>query len=67
MFSTFGGRIGNDFVFCGGSTEWIFHNFQDKCYVLGDYGPVKNLTLTTARRSLNGGLVLPNNTIFSAG
>ena len=67
VFYAFGGRINNHFVFGGGSTDGPSHNHGDKCYVLGDYGPVKNLTLTIGRRNLNGGLVLPNNTLFVTG
>lgn len=66
LLRAFGGRVNDDYVFCGGTKHSYFKNL-DKCYIMGESGPIENLTLTVGRESWSGGLVLPNNTIFIAG
>ena len=69
MLGTFGGRINDKFLFCGGLH--ITENFggirSDKCYIVGKDNPVANVTLSMARYASGAGVVLPNNTLFVAG
>ena len=74
----FGGRINDDFVFCGGTWgayETSTTNLKH-CYIMGQYYSngsneeldfIQNLTLTWPRFTYNGGVILPNNTIFVTG
>lgn len=66
LYGTVGGKINDKFVFCGGS-KGFGNNYQDKCYFLGDSEPVQNLTMMYGSHTVNGGVILPNNTIFIAG
>ena len=77
LYGATGGKIGNDFVHCGGSIGFG-SVYKDRCYILGDNtGPiiefnysdvyVRYLTMYDKRHTLNGGVILPNNTIFITG
>ena len=63
---TFGGRINDDFIFCGG---WGPYYYLERCYQIGKDGnfidafklatPLSDSEITT--------MSLPNNTIFATG
>ena len=65
----YGGRINNDFVYCGGHYDGN-SDATDKCYKLGQIEPIFNITMSTPRWDVligNNGIVLPNNTLFLIG
>ena len=69
----YGGRINDDFVYCGGLywfNDAYYADVTDKCHKLGQIEPIFNITMSTSRwRSYGGnnGIVLPNNTLFLIG
>ena len=81
LYGSMGGRINDDFVLCGGGWNaypdyWGYdYSFMSQCLILGKEGPpgtnpfipVDNLYMKEPRFTYNGGVILPNNTIFMAG
>ena len=68
-----GGRINDDFVYCGGSFDYMYSNPTKVCRILGKgflndtlHLPL-NLSFPLGRSTSNGGVLLPNNTLFIAG
>lgn len=83
IYGSSGGRIKDDIVLCGGgfrrypNSYWgNYYNYDYvyQCLILGKEGsPImnpwlaSNLTLTVPRYTFNGGVILPNNTLFISG
>ena len=65
-----GGRIGNDFIYCGGSFEEMYTGITTDCRILGKGYPEDpfhtplDLIIPDGRSTANGGVILPNNTLF---
>ena len=57
-----GGKIGNEFLFCGGYTQ--DGNRSNECYILGNEEPFINMNHT---RRYASGVVLPNGTFLMIG
>lgn len=58
---TSGGKINNDYVYCGGVNN-------DKCYMLGQNTPIEDITMSRPTiNNFNGAVILPNNTLFIIG
>ena len=68
-----GGRIKEDFVYCGGSFDSMYNDPTSVCRILGKGYPEDplhsplNITMVEGRCNTNGGVVLPNNTLFIGG
>ena len=68
-----GGRINNEFIYCGGSFEKMYSGVTTDCRILGKGYPGDpfhtplDLTVPDGRSTANGGVILPNNTLFIAG
>ena len=72
IYGAIGGRINDDFVFCGG-LRGIHRNNKtllNHCYVLGQESPIENIKWQLSSpfaHNHNSGVVLPNNTLFLTG
>ena len=73
IIGAIGGRIDDEFVYCGGSIEDIYSGVTKECRILGKGYPGDpfhmplDLTIPMGRATSNGGVILPNNTLFIAG
>ena len=68
-----GGRISDEFIYCGGSLDYMYSGPTKSCRILGKgflddvlHSPL-NLSIPLGRSTSNGGVLLPNNTLFIAG
>ena len=68
-----GGRINDEFIYCGGSIEEMYSGVTKDCLVLGKGYPEDplhsplDLTIPEGRSTSNGGVILPNSTLFICG
>ena len=68
-----GGKMNDDFVYCGGFIAGMYYDVTKDCRILGKGYPhdpfhsTLNMTIPEGRCTANGGVILPNNTLFIGG
>lgn len=68
-----GGKVNDEYIYCGGSQDMLYKDVTKICRILGKgfpgdpFASPLNLTIPEGRVTSNGGVILPNGTLFIAG